>query len=94
MDQQLNAALIIKSFCPSGRVGWMFGPDNATKRQHLMGQLLGRNVPKSQAGVTVLEKTCKELLGMQPCRHPREGGQYYGCPAVEEKFMGWLLAGL
>jgi len=91
----ITAAQTIRKYCPSGRVAWLFGPDNAAKRQQMMTELLGRKIPKSQAGVVALEKLCKESLGMTPY-YPgcQVSGQYYGCSAVEEHFIAWLLEGI
>ena len=70
-------------------------PENAAKRQQIMAELLGRKIPKSQAGVTALEKLCKESLGMTPYyKGCHLTGQYYSCSAVEERFVTWLLEGI
>lgn len=40
------------------------GPSNAATRQAIMSALLGRKVPKAQAGINALEKELAKQLGV------------------------------
>jgi len=89
MDR-MNSAIIIKSFCPDGRVWNLSGQHNARLRQHLYGQLAGRSVTQSESGINNLMRLVYEKVGIVDSRD----GQYYGCTAIRERFLFWLLSGI
>jgi hypothetical protein len=82
-------ALIVKDYMPHGDVMRLAGPHNADRRQHFMRQMLNRNVPKAQCGVTAIESHIFDTFGLHHTKDTR-----FGCDAARDHFLKWLLEGV